>query len=272
LYLTNEIFDFFVKNSIDDGKSSESLRLASFIGELYNLEVLGNDCINFVLEFLLNTGNTSNDAVDCIDAIICSAGDKLEEKNRDKMERYFTFFKFVVENEGGKSYKAKIYKHLLDNRSRKSNKDQDYETIWKIVANNHEEIESYALLCSEISARSDSNFCGKLADFIVKQPNDGNVNKILFIAELYKYGLIDNEILTFWIKPSDVESLSAVIVTKIINAVSCRKDVEMDVEITALLMVLEEIVADESEKVFDGLKQDLLELTSIMSHKIQNTE
>jgi hypothetical protein len=271
-FLTNELqhilLDSFAGSSI---KVDENLKITAFIGELYNLEVIDDSTINLVLEVLFGNEKSSNEAVNCIDILIRTAGVALDERNKARMDRYFAFMNFVVESQDGTTHKAKIYQKLLQNRQKKVGEERDIEAIWQKIVDDHEEIENYAQLCSEMSTRSKSGFGGKLTEFIQQQPIDDNINKLLFIAELYKHGLVADKVLNSWIKPFNIEELPSEIVTRLINSISPRANADSNVAMLALLMMLEELVEDESEKACAALKEELLELAAIIARENRQT-
>ena len=276
-FLVNELqhifLDSFVSGSISAEKTEKTSKLIVFIAELFNLEMISNDCINLILDVLFGNEKTCNETADCICSVFTIAGLKIDEKNKSKTDRYFEFLKFVVESEKGKTYRSKIYKELIENRSMKKTEEnfaeKEISAIWKTISKDHEQIENYALLCKEISMRS-SHFGDLLLDFVASQPCEPqNVNKVLFIAELYKYEMLSDEFLGRWMTLVQIKKLPSVIVTRIINSIANNSNASLNVQTTALLMNLEEIVADDSEKVCEALKKDLRELAQMMQGQNQ---
>lgn len=274
-FLVNELQHIFLDSFVSGSVSEEkTLKLIVFIAELFNLEIISNDCINLILDVLFGNEKTCNKTADYICIFITIAGLKLDEKNKSKTDRYFAFLKFVVESEEGKSYRSKVYKELIEKRTVKKTQEnfveKEISAIWKTISQDHEQIENYALLCREISMRSNSDFGDNLLNFVASQPCEPqNVNKVLFIAELFKYELLTDEFLGRWINLDQIKKLPSIIVTRIINSIANNPNTSLNVQTTALLMNLEEIVADDSEKVCEALKRDLKELAQMMEGQKQ---
>ena len=274
-FLVNELQHSFLDSLVSGSANAEkTFKLIGFIAELFNLEIISNDCINLILDVLFGNEKTCSVTADYICNFFTIAGIKLDEKNKVKMDRYFEFLKFVVESEKGKSYRSKVYKELIENREKtKTNEkfnENEISAIWKTISADHEQIENYALLCKEISMRSNSSFGDLLLNFVSIQPCEPqSVNKVLFMAELYKYELLTDELLGRWMNVDQIKKLPSEIVTKIINSIANNSNAIRNVQTTALLMNLEKIVADDSEIVCEALKRDLKELTQMMQEQMK---
>jgi hypothetical protein len=282
--LQHIFLDSFNNGSIVISKINETLRLVVFIGDLYNLDFIDSDCINLILDVLFGNEKSCNETADCINNLLITAGLKLEANNKDKMNRYYEFLKYVVELEKETTYRSKVYEDLLEMRlTEKKTKVatkseipsakcsvEDFKSIWRTISSDHEQIETCAKNCKEISLKSredSTNFIGdSLIEFLQNQfYDDQNANQIMFIAELYKLELITDKALESWIKPNSIEKLPLEIVTKIINSISSRPNVNLNVKITALLMKLEEISADEIASVCAAIKDDIAELSELFN-------
>lgn len=108
----------FSKGLIDPKLEREIVCFVRFIAELYKLEMLTLEFIFLCMDSFFRNEIQCTKNVDFIKIMITTIGPKLEIENNQSIDRYFEFFKNVVA-QNGQSYRAKVYKELLELRGNK---------------------------------------------------------------------------------------------------------------------------------------------------------
>jgi hypothetical protein len=174
---------------------SNTIGLLRFVGELHMENVLNSDFVNLCLELIAEDG--SDDAADCLKALLKVVGGKVERGNSKKLDETFERFKEIAEGE--ESYRAVVLKELVGMRANEwtheydeadieetltNFTESDWESVrvlltspedvqklveitWKLIltAENHEQL---AKLCIEMSNNSEE-FQAKLLDFLLRR-------------------------------------------------------------------------------------------------------
>jgi hypothetical protein len=118
------LLDYCNENFLDhqkNGKINEKiLAVVNFVGELYNLDLASDDFIKLWFDVLFAAENSSELTIDCITCLIRIVGKSIETKCKEKIEKYFKYFGYVIKNSKEKNqenYTTKIFNFLIKLRA-----------------------------------------------------------------------------------------------------------------------------------------------------------